>query len=353
MAKNAQAPVTILKDADFRKEIKGAPAVGYLLFGEEDYLKNIAVEFARQTLCPDEGMRAFNEIVLDALDLTPSRLLEAMQSLPMFAERKVIVLRGLTLRSMRPDEVEALMQVLEQLPEFDYNTLLIPVSADTFDEGYLPKRPSALLTRLSSVLRPVQYERCTPQKLAGWVARHFAHNGVQAPDALCMQVIDVCGRSMHTLASEIDKISFYVRAHGREALTAEDIAAAACVAVEFDAFAFANALTDRNRPLALAILADMKFRRVEPRMILGEVISVSWALLAVRRMANEGRTTAEMAKALSLHEFKVGLYAKSVAHRTVDELQAMLAACAEADQALKRSAQDGYLVLERLICGTE
>ncbi len=345
----AKPPLTILKDADFRKELKSTPATGYLLFGEEDYLKNISIDFARQTLCPDEAMRTFNEIILDALDLTPQRLLEALGSLPMLADRKLIVLRGLNLSAMRQNEIEDLCRVLEQLSEYDYNTLLIPVAAGTIDEGYLPKRPSALLSRLGELLHLVQYERSTPAKLAGWVARHFEHNGVRATPPLCAKVIDVCGRSMHTLAGEIDKISYYVRAHGRDTLTDEDITAAACVTVEFDAFAFANALTDRNHALALSILSDMKFRRIEPTIILGEVIRVSCDLLAVRRMANEGRTTAEIAKALSMHEFKVGLYAKSAARRSVEELQATIAACAEADTALKLSPQ-GYLALERLIC---
>jgi DNA polymerase III delta subunit len=73
-------------------------------------------------------------------------------------------------------------------------------------------------------------------------------------------------------------------------------------------------------------------------------------MLAIRRMAEEGRTPAEMAKVLSMHEFKVGLYAKSAARRTIDELQATVLRCTEADIALKRSPQ-GYLALERLICG--
>ena len=350
MAKSAP-PLTILKDADFRKEIKSAPAVGYLLFGEEDYLKNIAVDFARQTLCPDEGLRTFNEIILDALDFTPQRLLEALSSLPMFADRKVILLRGLNLTAMRPNEQDALCEVLEQLPAYDYNTLLIPVASGAIDEGYLPKRPSPLLTRLAEQMKIVQYEKCTPAKLCGWVGRHFEHNGVSASPALCNHLIEVCGRGMHILANEIDKISYYVLAHGRNELRAEDIAAAACVNVEFDAFAFTNALTERDHARALAILADMKFRRIEPPIILGEVIRASCDMLAVRRMTMEGRTAQEIGKVLVMHEFRVGLYQKSAARRSIEELEATVAACAEADAALKNTlSKSDYLVLERLIC---
>ena len=350
MAKAASAPLILLKDADFRKELKSEPAAGYLLFGEEDYLKNISLDFARQTLCPDEGTRTFNEIILDALDFTPERLLDALSTLPMFSDRKVIVLRGLNFNAMRQNEVEGLCRVLEQLPDYDYNTLLLSVAADALDEGYLPKKPSALLARLSEHLRPVRYERCTPAKLSGWVARHFEHNGVVASPELCARVIELCGRSMHTLASEIDKISYYTRSHDRTTLDAADITAAACITVEYDAFAFANALSDRNHAQALAILSDMKFRRVEPTVILGEVIRVNCDMLAVRRMADEGRTAAEMARVLGIHEYRVSLYLKSASRRSIEQLQAAVAACVQADVTLKNSPQ-GYLALERLICG--
>ena len=52
----------LLKDADFRKELKGTPRAGYLFFGEEDYLKSFAVRQARELLCPDPTFAFFNEI---------------------------------------------------------------------------------------------------------------------------------------------------------------------------------------------------------------------------------------------------------------------------------------------------
>ena len=36
--------LTLLKEADFRKEIKSNPQKCYLFFGEEDYMKNFSVK---------------------------------------------------------------------------------------------------------------------------------------------------------------------------------------------------------------------------------------------------------------------------------------------------------------------
>ena len=99
------------------------------------------------------------------------------------------------------------------------------------------------------------------------------------------------------------------------------------------------------------ILADDRFRRVEPVLVLNDVIRVICEMLSVRAMTAEGTPAAEIGATFkpALHEYRVGLYQKSAARRTVEELQATVAACAEADTALKLSPQ-GYLVLERLIC---
>ena len=44
----------LIKEADLRKELKGEPRLGYLFFGEEDYLKLHAMRTAEELISPDE-----------------------------------------------------------------------------------------------------------------------------------------------------------------------------------------------------------------------------------------------------------------------------------------------------------
>ena len=345
------AALTILKDADFRKQIKTSPALGYLFFGEEDYLKELAVRHARQTLGSDASFACFNEIIIDALDYAPDVLRNALLPLPLMAARKVVLLRGMDINSLRPSELDALCETLTDLQEYDYNTLLLPVASGALDEGFLPKRPSPALQRLCEVLTPVQYERCTPAKLCGWCIRHFEHNGVRATSEDAAALIESCGRNMLTLASEIDKISYYILSHGRNTLTREDMAHVACTTSEYDTFAFTNALMEYDMPRALDVLADLKFRRVDPLFILGEVIRVGCDMLAVLHLVRQGKTNAEIGAAFrpTMHEYKVSLYRKSALAATEEGIRRIIAACQTADRALKLSPQ-GYAALDTLIC---
>ena len=129
----------IIKEDAFRKQLKKGLSGAYLFFGEEDYLKNLAVTYAREALVGDPSLACFNEIILDALDFHPEKLRSALMSFPMMADRKVILVRGLDLNAMKTGEFDLLCEVLSELSEYDYNVLIISVPSGLIEEGNLPK----------------------------------------------------------------------------------------------------------------------------------------------------------------------------------------------------------------------
>ncbi len=342
----------LMKESDFRKEIKASPRPGYLFFGEEDYLKSFALKQAREVLSPDPTLSFFNEIRLDALDFAPGKLLDALMPLPMMAERKLVTLTGLNFHTMRESALEELCQVLAQLPDYDYNTLIISAASDCLDGGILPKRPSGTLTALSAHLTPVWFEKTTGVRLAAWIQKHFLHRGVEASPALCNAMIDYCGHNMFVLSGEIDKLCFYLLSH-QKAVADEDTMRNICnPATEYDAFAFTNAIMEGNQKEALSILSDYKFRRVDPRIIMGEVIGVVTGMVGVNALLSVGTPAPDIAAALELHEYRVKLFQKSIAKIPTERLTGTLNACVTADAALKlQYTGQGYDVLEKLICG--
>ena len=339
----------LLKESDFRKELKSTPRAGYLLFGEEDYLKAFAIKQARELLCPDPTFAFFNEMRIDALDYTPQKLLDALMPMPMMADKKLVILHGLNFNTMRQSDVDALCEVLEELKNYDYNLLLVTVAADCLDPGYLPKKPSSVLSKLSNALTPVYFERCTTAKLTAWIQKHFIHNGIEAAPSLCSQMADYCGHSMFVLANEIDKLSYYLLSHQQKVATEETMRLICTPATEYDAFAFTNAIMANQHDVALAILADYRFRRVDPLMILGDVSKVICDMIATQAMTADGASAAEIASVLNVHTFKVGLYQKSLRQTNEKRLRRALDACAIADNALKGNTK-GYGPLEKLIC---
>ena len=337
----------IIKEADFRKEIKSKPGQGYIFFGEEDYMKSFALKLAKETLSPDPSFSFFNEISFDALSYSPDALLDALMPLPMMAERKLITVTGLDLNAMKPGEVDALCSTLAKLEDYDYNTVIISTASDRFDVGNLPKKPSTLFKKLSECLTPVNFEKNTPARLASWVGKHFEHNGARASAETCSFVIDYCGRNMFNLASETEKLSFYVLANGRQEVTKNDVLLVATPAAEYDAFAFTNAIGARRREEALDILREFKFKKVDPIIIMSEITRTVCDILSVMVLKEDGFTSKEISDALKIHEYRVSLMLKN--SPKADVCKRMLTLCREADLELKQS-RDGYAMLEKLIC---
>ena len=100
--------MTLMTEADFRKQMKSGLSGGYLFFGDEDYLKQLDLDGARKAVAPDEVFAFFNDLRIDALDFTPSKLLDALMPMPMGADMKIVTVTGLSLDGMKPSEVEAL-----------------------------------------------------------------------------------------------------------------------------------------------------------------------------------------------------------------------------------------------------
>lgn len=339
----------IMREDGFRKQLKSGLSGGYLFFGDEDYLKAFAVKSAREAVCADESFAIFNDMKIDALDYSAPALLDALMPFPMMGEQKIVTVNGLNIDSLKPSEIDDLCDVLATLSEYDYNVLIISVPAGGLDEGYLPKRPSAVLTKLAKYLTPVRFESISASRLVSWVGKHFAHNGVEAAPEVCSFMIDYCGASMFTLAAETDKLSYYVLEHGRTKVSAEDVKEAAIAEISLDTFALANAILDGRYDAALDALSVMKFRRVEPVIIMSEVSRVICDLIAVKAMLDEGNSTAEISSAFKMNEYKVKMYVSGASGKSMKKLKRAIELCSEADAALKLSPQ-GYTAIERLIC---
>lgn len=339
----------LIREDAFRKQMKKGLSGGYLFFGDEDYMKSFALRSAREAICPDETFAVFNDVRIDALDYSAGALLNALMPPPMMSEVKIVTVSGLNVGEMRPSELEDLFEVLEALPQYDYNVLILSIPAGQLDEGNLPKRPSPLYTRFAELLTPVLFEPISGSRLIGWVGKHFEHHGVYASPETCAFLVEYCGRSMYALASETEKLSYYVLQNQRNEVTRADVETVSVAEFSTDSFALANAVLDGKYEEAVKALAVMKFRRVEPVVIMGEVSRVICDLAAVKSLREQGLPASEIASTLKMNEYKVKLYLNGSGGKSLKRIARAVELCSEADLLLKQSPQ-GYVAIEKLIC---
>ena len=345
----------IIKGDDFRRSLKKGLSGGYFFFGDEDYMKLHSLEEARRTICADESFAFFNDIRIDPMKFNASALLDALAPLPMMSDKKIVTVSGLDVSAMKASELEDLYEVLGQLDEYDYNVLIISVTNDGFDEGYLPNKPSKAFSSITKHLCPIKFDTIAPARLAAWCEKHFEHNGVFCSPEASNALISRVGASMFALSAEIDKLSYYVLQNERSKVTIDDVLKVTPVALGGSAFALTNAVLEGKREAALWALAVLKNQKEEPTNILSEISRVITMLSLIRAMLEDGKTPAEIVSALTPKPFKMNAYvtkslyipaAKSISE---ERLKRAIALLAETDADVKRAMQ-GYIAIERLLC---
>ncbi|MBP3369403.1 MAG: DNA polymerase III subunit delta [Clostridia bacterium] len=339
----------VIKEDVFRKQLKSGLCGGYLFFGEEDYLKSFSLRSARASICGDETFAVFNDVSIDPIDYTPSALLSALTPPPMMSDKKIVTVNGLAISAMKASEITDLCEVLATLSDYDYNVLIISVPAGLIDEGYLPKNPSNVFKQLSEYLTPVRFDSVTGARLVSWVGKHFAHHGVSASERVCSMLIDRCGKSMFILSSETEKLSYYVLSDGRTEVTPGDVENVTTETIDAGAFALTNAILDGKYAAALDALNFMKFRRIEPVVVLGEISSVISELVMIKALRSDGVSQLEISEFFKINPYKAKLYYSAAANKSDERLKRALSLCSVADLSIK-SGQSGYTAIETLIC---
>jgi DNA polymerase-3 subunit delta len=165
----------------------------YLFHGDDDYLKEEKIR-ALIDRATDPGTRDFNLDVRRAAETDVGSLGLALDSLPMMAERRVVILRDVT--TLKKDTRAVLAKYLER-PAAD--TLLVLVA------GTGTKPDTALLDAATSI----DFRALNDSELAKWVAHHASTRGVTIDPHAAELLCSATGNDLALLSGEIDKLRSY------------------------------------------------------------------------------------------------------------------------------------------------
>lgn len=339
-----------MTEAEFSKELKSGLFGGYVFFGNEDYLK---LSYMRQvkSLVLDGMFDEFNHIVIYGEDYTPSALLNAISTLPMMSEKKLVELRGVNFNAFKKDDILEIASVLETMSENAQHTVLI-IRADSnlFTPGRLPKAPSELYKAFDKHLTMVQFDFPTSARLKVWIMKHFEKRGISFDESLCQRLVDICGHDMWALSNEIEKLCSYAQMSNLSYITAEHIDYVCCKTVEYDDFQLTNVILEKNKDLIFETLRRQKINHEKPSAILASIIRLFLEIYLVYEQSASGMQKSQIASALGIHEFKVGRYLAFIKGVNPKKLCRAQELCMQADVKSKTySNLTDYLPVDRLI----
>lgn len=337
-----------MTEKDFKAEIKNGLSGGYLLYGEEEYLKEYYLDRAVEAVIGNSDFAEFNLIKTDEDNYSSSALADALASFPMMSEKVCVVCR-VRLSTLSDKELDSLCQVLSTLPDRPA-VLFVSAPSGYFDAGSIRKnRPSAMYKKLSEYLTPVEFPHQTPAMLKKWALRHFEAEKISAEDTALETLCELCDYDMTVLGGECEKLICFAKACGQETITAQTVRELCSEYGEAGAFALSNAIVSGDKQAALRALKEYKDKRRSAVMVLSGIISDFSNMLKVSVYMKNGMYKIDIARKTGIHEFRVGRYMEAVKNTEPSAVRAVLERCREADTALKSSGID-YIALERLVC---
>ena len=312
----------------------------YVFFGEEAFLKERYWQMMEKKLL--EGAAAeFNYHRFNAETLTPQALSEAVEAMPMMAERTLIRVDDVDFFKQAEGAREQYREVLSDLPP--YCCLVLYYDTVEFKtNGTMRKLNEVFQTKAQQVEFVKQSER----DLIAWIARHFRAHEKAVSDQVCQYLMFITDGTMTTLASEIEKVASYAK--GAE-ITKGDVDAVVIPALTAQTFDISNALVDGNYDAALRKLQELYAMQTEPILILGAIGNQMRRIYYAKTVMAAGQGQQALMELTGLKSYPAGLTINAARRVGEGFCRRAVELCLQADRDMKSSQDDPERLLEVLI----
>ena len=260
----------------------------YLLYGEEEYLKKQYKNKLWQALNPNED--TMNAAVYAGRDTDPAKVIDLAETMPFFAERRVIFLEE---TGFFKNKCESLPEYMAELPEY---------LCMVFVEKEVDKR-SRMYKAVNKNGRVVEFRKQTEQTLVRWVLGLLKKEGKRITQQDMELFLSRAGTDMSRIATELEKLICYCA--DEEIISRDAILEITSELLENKIFEMIRAITERNQKKALDMYYDLLALKEPPMRILFLIARQYNILLQVKELTAQGMGQNEIAAKAGLQAFVV------------------------------------------------
>ena len=304
----------------------------YLLYGEEAYLKKQYKDKLRNAMVsPDDNM---NYAYYEGKGININEVIDLAETLPFFAERRVIVLEDTGLfKSASPE----LADYIKEMPD---TTSMIFVEAEVDKRGKLYKAVQAKG-------RAVELGRQDENTLVRWVAGIVKQEQKMISESTVRFFLAKVGTDMENIQKELEKLFCYTL--DKDSITAEDVEEICTTQITNQIFDMVNAVADKKQRKALEYYYDLLALKEPPMRILFLLTRQFKQLLEVKTMDRQGYGRKEIAEKIGINPFVVGKFQTQAKAFSGKELRVIIEDSVETEEAIKTGRLSDILGVELFI----
>ncbi|UFS68982.1 DNA polymerase III subunit delta [Geomonas sp. RF6] len=310
-----------MKPEEFDRMVeKGTPGPLYLLYGDEPYLVERAVKKLMDRVV-DPGLRDFNLDIFYGNECKGAEIFGAAQTLPTFAERRVVLVKkGGDLPAAAQEVLLSYLQ--DPAPE----TCLI-LQADKVDGR------KKFFAEFKKKGEAVEFKRPYENQLGPFVREEIRAAGKRIDSSAAELLAYLVGNNLQELASQIEKLVVYCGK--KETIGVEEVKAIVSDTKVENVFEFTDALGTRNAAKALRMLSGLLADGEAPLKILGAVARHFRQIWQVRSALQRKVPPAELAKASGVAPFALNKIKEQVRNFGTADLLRIFEQMLELDLAFK------------------
>lgn len=327
---------------EFYQELKaGKFAPVYMLYGED--ARAIDAALAAVEVRVLEGAEAdFNAEYFQGKEAEPSRVAAAARTLPMMADRRLVVVR-------RVDEIKLGTRepLLAYLADPSPSTVLVLTAPGLIIRG-ARKEDEALIKAADKAGAAVEFARPKPAQLPHLIGELAQPYGKRLDSGAVEALIEFTGSETLGLAQEVAKICLYVG--DQKTVTREDVLAAVADVREANIFDFTDALGSQQVEEALRALRRLREQGQEHLPILGMLVRHFRIIWQLQVYLDQGENSTVIARILKVNEWMLKKkYVPQAKKFPAADAGRIMKLLADLDLKLKSTRGDREVLFERAV----
>ena len=304
----------------------------YLLYGDEAYLKKQYKDKLIKALVAEGDTMNFS--AYEGKGINPKELIDLSETLPFFAERRVILVENSGFFKNSCDDLA------EYLLEPAASTCFL------FVEEEVDKR-SKMYKAVAKAGKAVEFGTQNEELLTRWILSRLKKENKNITGNVMQLFISKTGTDMGNIDRELEKLLCYTM--GRDVIKAEDVEAITTEQVTNKIFDMVNAIAEHEQKKALDFYYDLLTLKEPPMRILFLITRQFQILMSLKDMGSKGFDQSTIASKVGIPPFAVRKNQAQAKGFTTEQLKQAIRDGVELEESVKTGRMNDQMAVELFI----
>ena len=304
----------------------------YLLYGDEAYLKKQYKDKLIKALVAEGDTMNFS--AYEGKGINPKELIDLAETLPFFAERRVILVENSGFFKNSCDDLA------EYLLEPAASTCFL------FVEEEVDKR-SKMYKAVAKAGKAVEFGTQNEELLTRWILSRLKKENKNITGNVMQLFISKTGTERGNIDRELEKLLCYTM--GRDVIKAEDVEAITTEQVTNKIFDMVNAIAEHEQKKALDFYYDLLTLKEPPMRILFLITRQFQILMNLKDMGSKGFDQSTIASKVGIPPFAVRKNQAQAKGFTTEQLKQAIRDGVELEESVKTGRMNDQMAVELFI----